>query len=148
MLWEILPGTQMCISACMPSQKDAHVLTQMHKDERTLTHSLKRKVRPLIQTHWDPASPQVDQRPWRKTNVLTYLFLFYSLRKRPAIWQRQGTDGDCPLPESTSIYRRNLRSRSSKRMPQTGIFPQTAIVIDQRGNRNNETIQRKWFSVQ
>lgn len=145
----------MCISVCIPSHMRAHALTHTRRkkkkkkppptNEHTLphSHSPKRKVRPLIQTHWDPASPQVDQRPWRKTNILTYLFLFYSLRKRPAIWQSPGTDGDCPLPESTSVYRRNLRSRSSKRMPQTGIFPQTAIVMDLRGNSNNKTMQRE-----
>lgn len=126
----------------------AHIHTSPANRKHTLPHSLKRKVRPLIQTHCDPASPQVDQRPWRKTNILTYLFLFYSLRKRPAIWQSPGTDGDCPLPESTSVYCRNLRSRSSKRMPPTGIFPQTAIVMDLRGNSNNKTMQRKCFSVQ
>lgn len=129
----------MCVSMCIPSHRHSHVLTHSHAcththttNKHTLPLSLKRKVRPLIQTHWDSASPQVDQCPWRKMNILTYLFLFYSLRKRLAIWQRPGTDGDCPLPESTSVYRRNLRSCSSKRMLQTGIFPQTAIVIDLR----------------
>ena len=81
-------------------------------------------------------------------NILTYLFLFYSHSKKPTIWQRPRTDGNCPLPESTSVYRRNLRSCSSKRMPQTGIFPQTAIVMDLRGNKNNVKMQRKCFSVQ
>lgn len=116
-----------CALACTLIQAGMCTHTHTHAQsptnhKHTLPHSLKRKVRPLIQTHRDPASPQVDQRPWRKTNILTYLFLFYSLRKRPAIWQSPGTDGDCPLPESTSVYRRNLRSRSSKRVPQTGIF--------------------------
>lgn len=147
----------MCITMCIHSNRQVHVLKRTHAHTHTQNptnhepppaHSLKRKVRPLIQTHWDPASPQVDQRPWRKTNILTYLFLFYSLRKRPAIWLSPGTDGYCPLPESTSVYRCNLRSRSSKRMPQTGIFPQTAIVMGLRGTRNNETIQSKCFSVQ
>lgn len=138
---------------CVASQRRAHTLThtQTHNAPpatSTLPHSLKREVRPLIQTHRDPASPQVDQRLWSKTNILTYLFLFYSLRKRPTIWQSPGTDGDCPLPESTSVYRRNLRSHSSKRMPQTGIFPQTAIFMVLRGNSNNEIMQWKHLSVQ
>lgn len=108
---------------------------------------MKHKVKPLIQTHSHTAFPQVDQCPWRKTNILTYLFLFYSLRKKLTIWQHPGTDGDCPLSESTSVYHRNLRSCSSKRMPQTGIFPQTAIVMDLRGNRANKKIQTKCFGV-
>lgn len=131
--------------ACPPGGVYTHAAA---KHKHIHPRSLKHKLRPLIQTHRHPTSPLVDQRPWSKTNILTYLFLFYSLRKRPAIWQSPGTDGDCPLPESTRVYCCNLRSHSSKRMPPTGIFPQAAIVIDLRGKSNNETMQRNCFSVQ
>lgn len=70
----------MGINMCVLSHRHAHKTA--NQPQAHIPPSLRHKVRPLILTHRDPASPQDDQHPWSKTNILTYLFLFYSLRKK------------------------------------------------------------------